>query len=208
MAHSNETIKKRYDRVSGLYDIMDRMMKDKWREDLLKDVKGKVLEVGIGTGKNLSFYPEGIELTGVDFSPKMLKKAQEKIDESALSYPVILKEMDIQQLDFSDNTFDYVVSTCVFCSVPDPVKGLKELKRVCKPDGRIIMLEHMRSDNKIAGKVMDLLNPIPVTIWGANINRDTLKNIAEAGLTFEKKEDLAGSIVRKMKVSPNKTHIT
>lgn len=205
MAHSNETIKKRYDRVSGLYDAMDRMMKDKWREDLLKDVKGKVLEVGIGTGKNLSFYHEGIELTGVDFSPKMLKKAQEKISNPALSFPVTLKEMDIQELDFPDNTFDYVVSTCVFCSVPDPIKGLKELKRVCKPDGEIIMLEHMRSDNKIAGKVMDLLNPIPVTVWGANINRDTLANITEAGMTIEEKEDLAGSIVRKMKVTPNKT---
>lgn len=208
MAHSNETIKKRYDRVSGLYDSMDRVMKDKWREDLLKELEGKVLEVGIGTGKNLSFYPEGIELTGVDFSPKMLNKARERIDESALSFPVTLKEMDIQQLEFPDDTFDYIVSTCVFCSVPDPIKGLKELKRVCKPYGKIIMLEHMRSDNKIAGKVMDIVNPIPVTIWGANINRDTLGNIAEAGLTIEETEDLAGSIVRKIKVKPNKMHNT
>lgn len=206
MTHSNETIKKRYNRVSYLYDFMDRMMKDKWRENLLKDVKGQVLEVGIGTGKNFSFYPEGINLTGVDFSPKMLKKAQKKVDESALPFPVTLKEMDIQQLNFPDNTFDYVVSTCVFCSVPDPVKGLKELKRVCRPDGKIIMLEYMRSDNEFAGKLMDLLNPIPVTVWGANINRDTLSNIAAAGMIIEEKEDLAGSIIRKITVIPNKAH--
>lgn len=155
---------------------------------MLKEVKGQVLEVGTGTGKNFSFYPEGIDLTGVDFSPKMLKKAQEKIDESALSFPVTLEEMDIQQLDFPVNTFDYVVSTCVFCSVPDPIKGLNKLKRVCRPDGIIIMLEHMRRDNEFVGRLMDLLNPIPVTVWGANINRDTLKNIAEAGLIIEKKK--------------------
>ena len=143
--NTNKTIKKRYNRVSFLYDSMDRMMKDKWRKNLLKDVKGTVLEVGIGTGKNLSFYPEGIQLTGVDFSPKMLEKAEEKIKSLDLSFPVTLKEMDIQQMDFPDDSFDYVVSTCVFCSVPDPVKGLKELKRVCKSDGKIIMLEHMRS---------------------------------------------------------------
>ncbi|TVP89308.1 class I SAM-dependent methyltransferase [Alkalibacterium sp.] len=202
MTHSNDTIKKRYNRVSGLYDSMDRMMKDKWRKDLLKDVSGKVLEVGIGTGKNLHFYSEDVELTGVDFSPGMMKKAKGKVEESNLPYPVTLREMDIQQMDFPDNSFDYVVSTCVFCSVPDPVKGLKELKRVCKPDGEIIMLEHMRSDNRVAGKIMDVLNPIPVSIWGANINRDTLENIRKAGLVLKEKEDLVGTVVRKLKLTP------
>ncbi|MCC5890571.1 MAG: class I SAM-dependent methyltransferase [Alkalibacterium sp.] len=202
MTHSNDTIKKRYNRVSGLYDSMDRMMKDKWRKDLLNDVSGKVLEVGIGTGKNLHFYSEGVDLTGVDFSPGMMKKAEEKVEKSNLPYPVTLREMDIQQMDFPNNSFDYVVSTCVFCSVPDPVKGLKELKRVCKPDGEIIMLEHMRSDNRVAGKIMDVLNPIPVSIWGANINRDTLENIRKAGLVLKEKEDLVGTVVRKLKLTP------
>ena len=179
-------------------------MKDKWRKNLLKDVKGTVLEVGIGTGKNLSFYPEGIQLTGVDFSPKMLEKASERIEELNLSFPVTLKEMDIQQMDFPDDSFDYVVSTCVFCSVPDPVKGLKELKRVCKSDGKIIMLEHMRSENELLGKLMDIANPVPVSIWGANINRKTLENIEKAGLTIEENEELFHTIVRKLKLSPRK----
>lgn len=202
--NTNKTIKKRYNRVSFLYDSMDRMMKDKWRKNLLKDVKGTVLEVGIGTGKNLSFYPEGIQLTGVDFSPKMLEKAVEKVKSLDLPFPVTLKEMDIQQMDFPDDSFDYVISTCVFCSVPDPVKGLKELKRVCRPDGKIIMLEHMRSENELLGKLMDIANPVPVSIWGANINRKTLENIDKAGLTIEENEELFHTIVRKLKLSPRK----
>ena len=134
----------------------------------------------------------------------MLRKARERIDKLNLSFPVSLKEMDTQQLDFPDDSFDYVVSTCVFCSVPDPVKGLKELKRVCKPDGKIIMLEHMRSENELLGKVMDLANPVPVSIWGANINRKTLENIEKAGLTIEENEELFHTIVRRLKLSPGK----
>ncbi|MGG5253450.1 class I SAM-dependent methyltransferase [Neobacillus sp. SM06] len=201
----NEKIKKRYNRVSGIYDMMDKMMKEDWRKDLLKQVIGRVLEAGVGTGANLSYYPAGIDsLTGVDFSSGMLKIAREKMAAKQLPYPVELIEGDIQDLPFSDNTFDSIVSTCVFCSVPDPVKGLKELRRVCKPDGRIYMLEHMRSDNKVAGIVMDALNPLTVRMWGANINRETVKNIEKSGLQIEKIENLMGTVVRRIVLTPNK----
>ena len=200
----NEKIRKRYDRVSGVYDSMDKMMRDSWRQDLLKDVRGEVLEVGIGTGANLPFYPEGIQLTGIDFSPKMLEHANRKVETLSLPYQVTLTEMDAQQMDFPDDTFDYVVTTCVFCSVPDPVRGLKEIGRVCKPDGRILMLEHMRSDNEAVGKAMDVLNPLVVNTWGANINRKTLENISEAGLRIVEKENLFSTIVRKLEVKPDK----
>lgn len=199
-----EKIKNRYNRVSGLYDSMDGMMKDSWRKELLEHVKGEVLEVGIGTGANLSFYPPDIHLTGIDFSPGMLKRAKKKVNTQAFPYPIDLIEVDAQQMSFPDNTFDYVVATCVYCSVPDPIKRLKEMGRVCKPDGKILLLEHMRSDNEAAGKVMDLLNPIAVNMWGANINRKTLDNINQAGLTIEQKEELFISVVRKLVVRPNK----
>lgn len=199
----NEKIKKRYDRVSGIYDSMDKMIKESWRNDLLKNVTGNVLEVGIGTGKNLPYYPKGIHLTGVDFSSGMLEKARNKVDSLDLDYDVTLQEMDIQEMDFPDNRFDYVVATCVFCSVPDPIKGLKELGRVCRPDGQILMLEHMRSENKVVGKIMDILNPVTVNTWGANIDRETLENIKKAGLSIEDREDLFYTIVRKLKVRPD-----
>ncbi len=200
----NEKIKNRYNRVSNVYDSMDKMMKEDWRKDLLKNVSGNVLEVGIGTGANLPYYPEGVHLTGIDFSPKMLAKARKRVDALSLPYDVELIELDIQDMDFPDNSFDYVVATCVFCSVPDPVKGLKELGRVCKPDGEILMLEHMRSENAALGKVMEIINPVPVTVWGANIDRKTLENIHEAGLTIEEDKKLFYTIVRKLKVKPHK----
>src|SRR5699024_12698595 len=83
--------------------------------------------------------PIYVHVTGIDFSPKMLAKAEEKIER--VKAKVILREMDAEKMDFPDNTFDNVVSTCVFCSVPDPVKGLKEIRRVVKPEGKIVMLE-------------------------------------------------------------------
>lgn len=184
-----------------MYDWMDRMMKEEWRKGLLSELSGKVLEVGVGTGANLHLYPNQIHsLTGVDFSKGMLKFAREKVKKLNLKFPVELIEADIQRLPFLNHSFDSIVSTCVFCSVPDPIKGLTELRRVLKPGGTIFMLEHMRSENKIAGVMMDLLNPLTVRLWGANINRQTLQNIHTAGLKVESNELLMGTVIRRLTV--------
>jgi ubiquinone/menaquinone biosynthesis C-methylase UbiE len=201
----NEKIKKRYNRVSKIYDRMDKMIREDWRRDLLTGAYGDVMEAGVGTGANLSFYPSSIKsLIGVDFSSDMLKYAKQKASQLNAPYKMELIEGDIQELPFPDNSFDTVVSTCVFCSVPDPVVGLEELRRVCKPDGQILMLEHMRSENQAAGLVMDLLNPVTVRMWGANINRETMANIKSAGLSVVGEERLMGSIMRRLLLSPNK----
>ncbi|MBT2703502.1 class I SAM-dependent methyltransferase [Bacillus sp. ISL-35] len=201
----NEKIKKRYNRVSKIYDTMDKMIREDWRRDLLAGAYGDVLEAGVGTGANLSYYPSSIKsLIGVDFSSDMLKYAKQKASQLNAPYKMELIEGDIQELPFPDNSFDTVVSTCVFCSVPDPVVGLGELRRVCKSDGQILMLEHMRSENQAAGLVMDLLNPVTVRMWGANINRETMANIKSAGLSVVGEERLMGSIMRRLLLSPNK----
>lgn len=197
-----ETIKKRYDRISALFDVMDHMIRDSWRKNLLANLQGNILEVGVGTGANLRHYSTNVHVTGIDFSPKMLARAYEQVDK--VKAKVVLKEMDIQHMDFPDNTFDAVVSTCVFCSVPDPVKGFQEIRRVVKPDGKIVMLEHMRSENGLAGKMLDLINPLTVRIVGANVNRKTIKNIEKAGLKIEQQNYLMTSIMRKLIISPNK----
>jgi len=88
-------------------------------------------------------------------------------------------------MDFTDNSFDTVVTSCVFCSVPNPVKGLKEIRRVCKNDGKILMLEHVRSQKKVVGELMDVFNFIPLNIYGANINRETYQNLLKAGFQPE-----------------------
>lgn len=166
----------------------------------MKELQGDVLEVGVGTGKNIQYYPDNINVTAIDFSEKMLEKAREKAREKSDIYnkKVKLIHMDAQNIEFPDNSFDCVFTTCVFCSVPDPVKGLKEIKRVCKGDGKIIMIEHERSENRAIGLLMDIFNPLTLNLYGANINRRTVDNIKKAGFTKIDVTNLKSDILKKI----------
>ena len=126
----------------------------------------------------------------------MLEKAKKKAVNCGKN--VDLRLMDAQELEFPDNTFDIVFTTCVFCSVPDPVKGLMEIRRVCKPGGKIIMIEHVRSEKKVLGLIMDVLNPLVVNTYGANINRKTEENVNKAGFIKVMSENLFKDIVKKI----------
>ena len=189
----------RYQRLAPMYDRMEAVPERRfhpWRQRLWSLVHGpRVLEVGVGTGKNMSFWPRAVELTAIDLTPGMLDKAQRRAAE--LKLRVDLRLGDVQALEFPDASFDAAVATFVFCSVPDPVLGLRELKRVVKPGGQIILLEHMRSPNKVIGKIMDVLNPLVVRVMGANINRRTLENVQAAGWSIEQADDLGmGGIIK------------
>lgn len=205
----NNKIKKRYDRIAPVYDslelIMEKGKMGDWRENLWQKVEDKIdkdgmrlLEAGVGSGKNIEYYPDQIEIFAIDFSSKMIKEAEKKAKK--YNKEVNLLEMDIQDLDFEDDYFDLIVTSCVFCSVPDPIKGLEELKRVLKEDGRIIMLEHMRSQNEIVGKMMDWFNWVSLYTWGANINRKTIENIKKAGLELVEVNDLMSDIVKEIEL--------
>lgn len=189
-----ETIKKRYNRTAFFYDWMDRVISPRWRKLVWQEAYGRVLEVGVGTGANFPFYPPYCQVTAIDFSPKMLERAQQKL--YLARAPVTLLEMDVQQLEFPSGSFDTVVATFVFCSVPDPVRGLQEVCRVCHPEGKIVLLEHVRSENRLLGSLMDLLNPLVVYLFGSNINRRTVENVKKAGIKIERVENLAGEIVK------------
>ena len=134
---------------------MERMRFASWRRRLPDRIKGStVLEVGVGTGKNFAYYPDNVHMTGIDLSPRMLERARKRANKSKIK--VDLHEMDVQHLNFSDHLFDTIFATFVFCSVPDPVLGLRELKQVCKPDGRLLLLEHMRPGNSALGFLFGL----------------------------------------------------
>jgi ubiquinone/menaquinone biosynthesis C-methylase UbiE len=156
------------------------------------------LEVGVGTGANLPFYPKGLTLTAIDFSSGMLDEARKKAQE--LDLEVEFRLMDIQNLEFSDHTFDTVISSCVFCSVPDPRRGLTGIHRVLKPNGGLIMLEHVRSERPVIGFVMNLVNPLLALGLGENINRQTGKLLREVGFVVEE-EHLWIDIVRIFKAA-------
>ena len=114
--------------------------------------------------------------------------------------------MDAQALTFPSDTFDTVVATFVFCSVPDPVIGLRELGRVRKPEGEIRLLEHMRARNEALGRLMDIANPLVVRTKGANINRRTVENVEKAGLETEGAEDLSVQGIFKLIVAKPARH--
>ena len=201
-----EKVRARYDRIAALYDLLEAPMESgrfsRWRRRLWAQVKGpRILEVGVGTGKNFSYYPPNVEVTAIDFSPRMLAIARQKAEREGVHVDVRL--MDVQHLDFPDNTFDSVVASFVFCSVPDPIKGLQELRRVAKPTGSIFLLEHVRPPG-VGGTIADILNPLVVRIWGANINRCTVQNVERAGLAIECVEDLWANIVKLIVARPNK----
>src|SRR5699024_1306952 len=171
-SNRNEVIKKRYNRISYVYNWMDQMIRKKWRKQLLSNLDGEILEVGIGTGSNLPYYPDHIHLTGIDFSKGMLSHARKQAKQ--LSFPVKLLVMDDQEMTVEDITFDLIVAARVCCAVPNPAQGMKVMRRVCKADGEILLLEDMRSDSQILGKAMDDINPSVAVMYGSNINRRTL----------------------------------
>lgn len=195
---SNRT-RRRYDRLAFAYDVLEapleRLRFAGWRKRLRNRIAGPAaLEVGVGTGKNFPYYPSGVQVVGIDLSPHMLMRARRKA--SKLDLNVDLREMDVQSLDFPDHCFDTVFATFVFCSVPDPVAGLRELRRICKPSGRLLLIEHMRPENIVLGLIFDVLNPMVVRMMGANINRRTMDNIRSAGWTVRIEENLSSDIVR------------
>ena len=200
-----EKIKHRYNRVSKLYDLIEKPIENifsKHREKMLIDAYGKVLEVGAGTGKNFQYYPDNVEVIAIDFSPKMVKIASEKAKDNNNIKDVL--EMNAENMTFDDSTFDTVVTSCVFCSVPDPLKGLKEIRRVCKNGGKILMLEHVKSNKPVLAPFMDILNPIPLHLYGANINRNTIDNLHKAGFTNISAKDLWFDILKLIVITNNK----
>lgn len=179
-----------YDRIAPCYDAMEGIVERRyraWRARLWSHVRGpRVLEVGVGTGKNLPYYPGGVEVTAIDLSPRMLERARRRA--GRLHANVDLREGNVQSLDFADGTFDEVIATFVFCSVPDPVRGLREVRRVLKPGGRLLLLEHVRAASTPVAWLQDLMNPVSARVMGVNINRRTAQNVTKSGLVLE--EDL------------------
>lgn len=186
-------IRARYQRISPIYDRVEAVLERRfwpWRKRLWQAVSGpRVLEVGVGTGKNIEFWPQDYRVTAIDITPGMLEQARQRA--------VILNRReddlfvaDVQQLEFPSRMFDTAVATCVFCSVPDPIQGLREVRRVVRRNGQVLLLEHIRIDRPVIGPLMDILSPFVVKLYGASINRRTVENVRAAGLHIERIENL------------------
>ncbi len=144
---------------------------------------GLGLEIGAGTGANFRYYPPSAQVTATELSYRMLKRAKAKPERG--DTPLVA--CDVQALPFPAGTFDWAVETLVFCEVPDPVAGLREIARVLKPLGLLVMLEHVRPSGAL-GRVADALTTVTAPLWGEHFNRDAEANARAAGFRIERRE--------------------
>ena len=149
-----------------------------------------ILEVGAGAGASFEFYPPGARITAIDLGEAMIELARAKVKRLG-RHDIDIRVMDVEQLDFPDNSFDAVVSTFVFCSVPDTALGLSEISRVLKPGGAAVFLEHVRSANRVIGRLMDVMDPVMHRYGGMHINRRTVENVKKSQLEIISVEDVA-----------------
>ncbi len=182
---SKEALQQKYDKAARWYDRAESMLDwfgvGRLRQELLQKVSGSVLEVAVGTGKNLPHYPGGCDVTAVDLSPEMLSLARKRADHLGLN--VTFRVMDAEALDFPDHSFDTIVSSLSTCTFPDPVRALREMARVCRPGGKVLLLEHGRSSHPQLARFQDRHAEGFVKPLGCHWNREPLELVAHAGLT-------------------------
>lgn len=181
---TTEEIKRKYDESGNKYAVMERVQEflgvRKLRRRLLRRASGEVLEVACGTGANFPYYPNECTITAVDVSPAMVEIGEQRAEK--LELDVRFRIMDAEMLAFPDEHFDTVVSTLTVCTFPDPVAALEEMKRVCRDDGRILLLEHGRSDNRLVGRFQDVREDAHAKQFGCHWNREPLDLVERAGL--------------------------
>ena len=176
-------VRRAYALFSPVYDLLFDKIFYPGRVEAIKHLgiqrNDRILEVGIGTGLNLALYPRDCHLTGIDLSVEMLRKAQEKVIEYGMGN-VLLKVMDASAMTFADDEFDRVLATYVISAVPDPVGVLQEMKRVCRPGGTIVILNHFKSQKKVIGAMEDALAPFCTRLgWKTNLALEPLLRAAD-----------------------------
>jgi phosphatidylethanolamine/phosphatidyl-N-methylethanolamine N-methyltransferase len=155
-----------YDKIFGkiFYSRLERVI-----DDLEIPPGAKVLEVGAGTGTSFPAYPTHCEVIGIDLAPDMLARARQKIEDHGWTHLRVM-EMNALSLDFPDNTFDYVMAFHVVTVVPDPIQMISEAKRVCKPGGSIVIVNHFTSDVPVLGSMTEALDPLTRKLgWRTNL---------------------------------------
>ncbi len=159
-----DAIKTAYRRYARIYDVVFGPIFHPGRKAIIDAMECRpgdsILEVGVGTGLSLPLYPDDVKVTGIDISAEMLDKARQRVELEELNHVEAVLEMDAEDMQFSDNSFDKVVAMYVVSVVPDPVRLVKEMSRVCKPDGDIFIANHFRSRNPVLRSAEDFLSPL------------------------------------------------
>lgn len=195
-----ERRRRHWDRHSRSYDkqmgFMDRKFFGDTRKWVCSQAQGKVLEVAIGTGLNLDWYPDDVRLAGIDLSPRMLDHARRRADDTGRK--IELRIGNAQQLEFADNSFDTVVCTFSLCAVPDDRGAVAEMKRVLRPGGQLLLADHVISTSRSARVVQRLLDLVTVPTAGENFRRRPIQHVRDAGFTIEQHQRFKLGIVERL----------
>ncbi len=187
----------KWDKLAPSFDFMaGKGAEKRWepfKRELFSRMEGRVLFLALGTGLDIPCFPEGKDIVAIDISPGMLKVAEPRV--AAYNGNLTAEVMDVHALTFADNTFDQVVTSCTFCSVPNPVQGLASLKRVLKPGGDLLMFEHTGSRYYPFKWMMDLMTPLTRKI-GPDMNRATVDNVRRAGFDVVEVNNLFLDVVK------------
>lgn len=164
-------------------EVAERLGLSQYRRHLVGQVEGRILDLGCGTGRNLRLFDSRSQVMGLELDLRLLARARRR----ATGVPLVVGRAE--QLPFRTGSFDTVVSSLVFCSVADPLQGLREVARVLASHGQLRMLEHVRSPNRVLGRLQDLMQP--AWTWfagGCHPNRDTVSTVEHSGFVIEKPE--------------------
>jgi SAM-dependent methyltransferase len=192
-----------FDALASGYDLfmlpLERALFARLRQRAFANVEGQVLEVGVGTGANLPFYPDSSHVVAVDASAEMLALARRRRTRAV----VRLSQTDAHRLAFPDATFDEVIGSFLLCNVADPPAVLREVRRVLCPGGRLLLLEHVRGAHPWVARLTDLLD-LPWHAWSrsCHLNRETEATVASAGFTITRSERYALGVVQIIEAVP------
>jgi len=180
-----------------LYDAamrpLEKIRFSKIRIELVGKAKGRVLEIGSGTGVNFAYYQNASSVDVVEPNVLMSNESVKHIEKSAI--PIKVHSVSAEELPFDDCTFDSVVSTLVFCSIPNNVQALQEIRRVSKKGAQLLFFEHVRMEQNVLGKTQDLLTPLWEKAFdGCHLNRNTLELIKQSGLEITNVESNYGGL--------------
>lgn len=185
-----------WDRISRTYDWRswaDERRFGAAKAQLFSAMQGHCLMMAAGTGNDFRHFPPGLDIIAIDISPQMIERARPKAN--AYAGKLELRVADAQSLPFADGEFDTVATSCTFCSVPDPLQGLRELYRCLKPGGRLLMFEHVRSRLGPIAMAQDLMTPL-ARRFGPEMNRDTVGNVLRGGFEVLRETNVYLDVVK------------
>ncbi|MFC6875456.1 class I SAM-dependent methyltransferase [Halobellus marinus] len=165
---------------------LNRLLTGRFRRRQFSEATGRVLDVACGAGTNFQYVPESTEIVGIDISEPLLERARSELE--TLERDGTVTQMDAQDLEFEDDSFDTVISSFSTCTFPDRVAALREMARVCRPDGQILLLEHGRSDNDLIARYQEWRADAHYEKSGCRVTQEPLSVVRRAGLSVDEAE--------------------